>query len=42
MPKQPILPAQPIPNPNRQITAIIYEIDQENSMSLNAIDCNDI
>jgi len=42
MPKQLVLPAQPVPNPNRQIATVAYEIDQENSVSLNAIDCNDI
>lgn len=42
MPKQLVLPAQPIPNPNLNIISLAYQDDQDNVITLNFIDCNDI
>lgn len=42
MPKQPALLTQPIPNLNRKIIAFSYQDDQDNTVRLTAIDCNDI
>lgn len=43
-PNQPPLPAHPIPKPNnnRQAPALAYQIDQGDTASINAIQCNEI